>query len=157
MKNPKYISDWPEMQMWPSVWKQDFGFAPVGIHRIVQTETWYFNDLCLEGGFSDWGISDMHKLHSAQIAAAISRMLRIEGMTIQIRGFNIWIWKNIGEAEAKRQLFDQQKLLIRNLAYAAQYIIDNEWNRPAIVAYDGTSNLHMLLGKFDFQGTDVIL
>jgi len=139
------------MCLWPSIWQRDFGFAPIGIHKVEPNMIWYFNDICIEEESHRWTQSEMHKLYDAQIAAAISRVMKL-GFTMQFRGPNVWLHKPLvgDSAEAITKLFNSESLLIRNLARMSEWLLNNDFVDPRIIATDGTSNLHMLLGKFDF-------
>ena len=145
-----FVFTWTEMCLWPAIWEQDFGFAPVGMHQDRDT-IWYFNDLCIEEKSKSWTQTEMHKLYDAQIAAAISRVMKL-GFTVQFRGPNVWLHKPlVGDSvKAITKLFDRETLLIRNLARMSEWLLVNDFVNPRIVATDGTTNLHMLLGKFDF-------
>lgn len=146
-----YLRDWGEMNPWPSIWELDFGFAPIGAHKIEPDMLWYFNSRCMDGG--EWNQTEMHMLYASQIAAALSRLLRIEGLTVQIRGETVWIHRNIYTTVRPQgngcQLFEVESLLIMNLANAVKFVMNANWIKP--VAIDGTSNLQMLLGKFDIE------
>lgn len=145
-----FVFTWTEMCLWPAIWEQDFGFAPVGMHQDRDT-IWYFNDLCIEEKSKSWTQTEMHKLYDAQIAAAISRVMKL-GFTVQFRGPNVWLHKPlVGDSvKAITKLFDRETLLIRNLARMSEWLLNNDLVDPRIIATDGTANLHMLLGKFDF-------
>jgi len=146
------IHGWREMDLWPQIWDQDFGFAPIGAHKVEPNMIWYYNDYCIERDALNWTEREKQLLHEAIIAAAISRIIQIELLTLQLRGKDVWIWRaksNLYEREGQSKMFNEEDSLIRNLARVAEHIIVHDWNRPAIVATDGTSNLHMLLGKFD--------
>lgn len=145
-----FVFTWTEMCLWPAIWEQDFGFAPVGMHQDRDT-IWYFNDLCIEEKSKSWTQTEMHKLYDAQIAAAISRVMKL-GFTVQFRGPNVWLHKPlVGDSvKAITKLFDRETLLIRNLARMSEWLLNNDFVDPRIIATDGTANLHMLLGKFDF-------
>ena len=145
-----FVFTWTEMCLWPAIWEQDFGFAPVGMHQDRDT-IWYFNDLCIEEKSKSWTQTEMHKLYDAQIAAAISRVMKL-GFTIQFRGSYVWLHRPLegDSVKAITKLFDKESLLIRNLARMSEWLLVNDFVNPRIVATDGTTNLHMLLGKFDF-------
>ena len=145
-----FVFTWTEMCLWPAIWEQDFGFAPVGMHQDRDT-IWYFNDLCIEEKSKSWTQTEMHKLYDAQIAAAISRVMKL-GFTVQFRCSNVWLHKPLVGDSVKEitKLFDRETLLIRNLARMSEWLLVNDFVNPRIVATDGTTNLHMLLGKFDF-------
>lgn len=146
-----FIFTWTEMCLWPAIWERDFGFAPVGVHRVEPNMVWYFNDNSVEENSTRWTQTEMQKLYDAQIAAAISRVMKL-GFTVQFRGPNVWLHKPLeGDCvEAITKLFDSESLLIRNLARMSEWLLVNDFVSPLIVATDGTTNLHMLLGKFDF-------
>ncbi len=145
-----FVFTWTEMCLWPAIWERDFGFAPVGMHQDRDT-VWYFNDLCIEHESHRWTQTEMHKLYDAQIAAAISRVMKL-GFTVQFRGSYVWLHRPLegDSVEAITKLFDTESLLIRNLARMSEWLLVNDFVSPLIVATDGTTNLHMLLGKFDF-------
>lgn len=145
-----FIFTWTEMCLWPAIWEQDFGFAPVGMHQDEDT-IWYFNDNCIEEESHRWTQTEMHKLYDAQIAAAISRVMKL-GFTVQFRGSYVWLHRPLkgDSVKAITKLFDTESLLIRNLARMSEWLLVNNFVNPRIVATDGTTNLHMLLGKFDF-------
>ena len=146
-----FIFTWTEMCLWPSIWEQDFGFAPVGMHKVEPNMVWYFNDNSVEEKSIKWTQTEMHKLYDAQIAAAISRVMKL-GFTVQFRGPNVWLHKPlVGKfGGAITKLFNSESLLIRNLARMSEWLLSNNFVDPRIIATEGTSNLHMLLGKFDF-------
>ena len=148
----RYGWEWQEMELWPELWDRDFGFAPIGAHKVEPNMIWYYNDNCIDRERHNWLESERQLLYEATIAAAISRIVRIERLTLQLRGKDVWIWRsksNLYASEGQSKMFSSEDSLIRNLARVAEHIIVHDWNRPAIVSTDGTSNLHMLLGKFD--------
>lgn len=146
-----FVFTWTEMCLWPSIWERDFGFAPVGMHKVEPNMVWYFDDISIEEKSARWTQKEMHRLYDAQIASAISRVMKL-GFTVQFRGPNIWLHKPlVGDSvDATTRLFDSESLLIRNLARMSEWLLVNNFVNPRIVATDGTTNLHMLLGKFDF-------
>ena len=141
------------MQLWPEIWKQDFGFAPIGVHKVESEYTfWYFNNKCLtDAEIAQWSETETHTLYAAQIAAAISRVMKLD-FIVQFRGKNVWLHRPLvkDSVEGISKLFDTEESLIRNLARMSSWLLTNDFVHPRIVATDGTSNLHMLLGKFDF-------
>jgi len=146
-----FVFTWTEMCLWPTIWEQDFAFAPVGIHQVEPNMVWYFNDLSIEEKSKSWTQTEMHKLYDAQIAAAISRVMKL-GFAVQFRGPNVWLHRPLegDSVTAITGLFDTESLLIRNLARMSEWLLVNDFVNPRIVATDGTTNLHILLGKFDF-------
>ncbi len=146
------IQEWREMDLWTDIWDADFGFAPIGAHKVEPNMLWYYNDYCIHPETHNWTETEMQMLYEATIAAAVAHIMHIERLTLQLRGKDVWIWRaksNLYASEGESNMFNVEDSLIRNLARVSQHIIVHEWNRPAIVATDGTSNLHMLLGKFD--------
>ena len=146
------IHEWREMDLWPQIWDRDFGFAPIGAHKVEPSMTWYYNDYSIWRDAPNWTETEKQLLHEATIAAAVAHIMHIERLTLQLRGKDVWIWRaksNLYASEGQSKMFNEEDSLIRNLARVAEHIIVHDWNRPAIVATDGTSNLHMLLGKFD--------
>lgn len=145
-----YVSEWHEMELWPVIWDADFGFSPIGVHKVEPSLLWYFNNKCItQKERNDWSEVEMHKLYVVQIAAAVSRVMRLD-FTLQLRGKNVWVHRPILEDSVSRisKTFDTEDLLIRNLARMSEWLLGNDFV-PRIVETDGTSNLHMLLGKFD--------
>lgn len=151
------LTSWAEMELWPAIWEQDFGFAPIGMHRVEHDMLWYFNGDCLR--ISAWTTPKKEKLHNAQIGAAVARILKLEDFTLQLRGKNVWLHRPLDKDSvgAISKMFDTEELLIRNLARMSEWLLGNDFVHPRILTGDGTTNLHMLLGKFDFSGTHAIL
>ncbi len=146
------IHEWREMYLWPQIWDRDFGFAPIGAHKVEPNMIWYYNDYSIGRDAHNWTETEKQLLHEATIAAAVARIMHIERLTLQLRGKDVWIWRaksNLYASEGQSKIFNEEDSLIMNLGRVAEHIIVHDWNRPAIVATDGTSNLHMLLGKFD--------
>lgn len=147
-----YGFGWPEIDLWPQVWDRDFGFAPIGARKIEPAMDWYYNDTPIDRERHNWLEPERQMLYEAIIAAAIARIIKIERLVMQLRGKDVWIWRaksNLYASEGQSKMFSTEDSLIRNLARVSEHVIIHDWNRPAIVATDGTSNLHMLLGKFD--------
>lgn len=139
-----------EIELWPAIWERDFGFAPIGVHKTEPDMIWFYDDACIDGSAKDWSLTDIEKLAEAQIAAALSRVNKLD-FTVQFRGENIWLHRPlVGDSvDAITQLFDSEELLVRNLARMSEWLLANNFVQPRIVATDGTRNLHMVLGKFD--------
>ncbi len=152
-----FLKEWTEMVDWPGLWELDFGFAPIGVHRVEPNMAWCFNDKCIDG--DSWSRAELHLIYNVQIAAALARIHRIPHVTVQIRGANVWIHsdKSFLGGYPQRQfnatLFSEFTLLIKNLADAVKFVIHAEWIEP--VAFRDNNvyapNLQMLLTKFDIN------
>jgi len=139
-----------ELDLWPAIWERDFGFAPIGVHKVEPNMMWFYDETCIDPVMHDWSQVDIEKLADVQIAAAVSRIMKLD-FTVQFRGKNVWLHR-APEPEclfSVSKLFDSEGLLIRNLAKMSEWLLNNNYVHPLIVATDGTTNLNMLLGKFD--------
>lgn len=144
------LANWIEMKDWPSLWELDFGFAPIGAHRIEPSMIWCFNDKCMDG--DSWSQREMHSIYNAQMAAALARFHRIGHVTIQIRGGDVWLHSDRGiNKDFNSSLFKDYTLLIANLADAAEFVINANWIDPVAFRDDKAPNLQILLTKFDIN------
>ncbi len=142
-----------EIELWPAIWERDFGFAPIGVHKVEPNMVWFYDDACIEtsADLLEHG-TGIEKLAEAQIAAALSRVNKLD-FTVQFRGKNIWLHRPLVEDSKKsiNKLFDSEELLVRNLARMSDWLLTNDFVDTRIVVTHGATNLHMLLGKFDIS------
>ena len=139
-----------ELDLWPAIWERDFGFAPVGVHIVEPNMLWFYGDICIDPVAPAWSQMDMDKLAEVQIGAAIARVIKLD-FTVQIRAKKVWLHREPKEEclFPVTKLFDSEGLLIRNLAKMSEWLLNNNYVHPLIVATNGATNLNILLGKFD--------
>ncbi len=149
------LENWIEMKDWPALWDLDFGFAPIGAHKINASMVWYFNEMSMVA--DSWSQASKHSIYNAQIAAALARLHRIPHVTIQIRGVDVWIHSDQSfqggypPQQFNATLFKESPLLIVNLGDAVKFVIHAEWIDPVSFHDDTAPNLQMLLTKFDIN------